>query len=94
MSAREQLLKKRVESLEGQIKASLELLGRVLEESEYLTSVACAFAWDLTGHAKSLRASAEHIASDSTYNGVIDTLDDLEDEAARRWASAVEEASK
>lgn len=47
MNAREQLLKKRVESLEGQIGASLELLGRVLEENEYLASVACGFAWDL-----------------------------------------------
>jgi hypothetical protein len=49
VNAREQLLKKRVESLEGQLQASLELLGRVLGENEYLASVACAFAWDLAG---------------------------------------------
>lgn len=47
MNAREQLMRKRIESLEGQIKASIELLGRVLDENEYLASVACAFAWDL-----------------------------------------------
>lgn len=46
MNIREQLMKKRIESLEGQIKVSIELLGRVLEENEYLASVACAVAWD------------------------------------------------
>lgn len=46
MNIREQLMKKRIESLEGQIKVSIELLGRVLDENEYLASVACGFAWD------------------------------------------------
>lgn len=78
MNAREQLLKKRVESLEGQLKVSMELLGRVLEENEYLSSVACAFAWDFQA-TEYERYGGEHSSSRI---------------ALEMWASAVEEASK
>ena len=78
MNAREQLLKKRVESLEGQLKISLELLGRVLEENEYLASVACGFAWDLASE-----IGDDEYPCQSAFNCMGDM-----------WAAAVEEASK
>ena len=71
-------MRKRIESLEGQIQASIELLGRVLEENEYLASVACAFAWDL----------ASEIGHDEyPCQSAFDCMGEM-------WAAAVEEASK
>ncbi len=80
MNAREQLLKKRVESLEGQLEASLELLGRVLGENEYLASVACAFAWDTATELWSRQNPSECYFACENIEGA--------------WAAAVEEASK
>lgn len=85
MNAREQLLKKRVESLEGQLEASLELLGRVLGENEYMASVACAFAWDLVDKLDPYRYAFTQ-AQDAAENARESVIED--------WASAVEEASK
>lgn len=84
MNAREQLLKKRIESLEGQLQASLELLGRVLGENEYLASVACGFAWDL-----GLVLGQTTMLPDYRY-----ALDDTFKWLLEGWTSAVEEASK
>lgn len=47
MNAREQLMKKRIESLEGQVKVALDLLDRVLADLELTESIGAAFAWDL-----------------------------------------------
>lgn len=63
MNIREQLMKKRIESLEGQIKVSIELLGRVLDENEYLSSVACGFAWDLAKFEED-RSVVDHLIID------------------------------
>lgn len=84
MNTRELLLKKRIESLEGQIKVSIELLGRVLDENEYLSSVACGFAWDLGALAYS---DTEGMAFRAGYNEAISIV-------GAQWASAVEEARK
>jgi hypothetical protein len=84
VNAREQLLKKRVESLEGQLEASLELLGRVLGENEYLASVACAFAWDL----QIVLNNPQRFDRDEISLGAV------EYDVTHAWASAVEEASK
>ena len=77
-------MRKRIESLEGQVKASIELLGRVLEENEYLASVACGFAWDMVVYCEN-PADCPHFLDD-----IVDTPDAM----GKAWAKAVEEASK
>lgn len=69
-------MKKRIESLEGQIKVSIELLGRVLDENEYLASVACAFAWDLV-------VASEGLKEFSIYPDMRDSWAEAVEEASK-----------
>lgn len=47
MNSREQYLQKQNERLSNQITVTLTAFQNLLDENEYLASVACGFAWDL-----------------------------------------------
>lgn len=90
MNTRERLLQKQNEQLRQQVAFMGSLLDRAVAENEYLASVGCGFAWDLS--ARCVQWKLVHTAralefGTREYDVDMGTVE-------RMWDAAVKEASE